>query len=209
MICRNHPGYVASIPVTQFFTQHGLPLLFVAVMLESFGLPLPGETALIAFAVLASQGHYPIEVVIAVAAAAAIVGDNLGYYVGRTGGRRLLDRWGPVRRYTQKVMPRSEAIMARHGGKTVFFGRFIAILRFTAAWIAGISRMEWRKFLFFNAAGGICWATLVGLVAYYAGNAAAEAIRQYGLVAAAVIIVILVAGFVFTHYVKKRIEERL
>jgi membrane protein DedA with SNARE-associated domain len=99
--------------------------------------------------------------------------------------------------------------MARHGGKMVFFGRFIAILRFTAAWVAGISRMEWKRFLFFNAAGGICWATLVGLVAYYLGDAAAEAIRTYGLVAAAVIIVILVAGFFFTHYLKKWIEERL
>ncbi len=209
MICRNHPGYVASIPVTHFFTHHGLPLLFVVVMLESFGLPLPGETALIAFSVLASQGHYPIEEVIAVAAAAAIVGDNLGYMVARTGGRRLLDRWGPVRRRTEKVLPRTEAIMAKHGGKTVFFGRFVAILRFTAAWVAGLSRMEWKKFLFWNAAGGICWATLVGLVAYYLGDAAAAAIQKYGLIAAGVIVLILAGGYFFTHYLKKRIEERL
>jgi membrane protein DedA with SNARE-associated domain len=99
--------------------------------------------------------------------------------VARTGGRRLLDRWGPVRRRTEKVLPRTEAIMAKHGGKTVFFGRFVAILRFTAAWVAGLSRMEWKKFLFWNAAGGICWATLVGLVAYYLGDAAAAAIQKY------------------------------
>ena len=196
--------------MTHFFTNHGLPLLFVVVMLESFGLPLPGETALIAFGVLASQGNYSIEWVIAVAAAGAIVGDNLGYVlIGRIGGRRLLERWGPVRRYAHRVLPRAEDIMARHGGKTVFFGRFIAILRFTAAWVAGLGRMEWKKFLFWNAAGGICWATLVGLVSYYAGNAAADAIRNYGLLAAGAIVVILAIGFFFAHYLKKRLEERL
>jgi membrane protein DedA with SNARE-associated domain len=195
--------------VTHFITHHGLPLLFVVVMLESFGLPLPGETALIAFGVLASQGHYSIAVVIAVAAAAAIIGDNLGYTVARNGGRGLLERWGPVRSYAHKVLPRAEAMMARHGGKTVFFGRFIAVLRFAASWVAGLARMEWRRFLFFNAAGGICWATLVGLVAYYGGDAAASALRRYGVIAAVVIALILVGGFFFTHYLKKWIERRL
>jgi len=195
--------------VTHFITHHGLPLLFVVVMLESFGLPVPGETALIAFGVLASQGHYSIAVVIAVAATAAIIGDNLGYTVARTGGRDLLERWGPVRSYTHKVLPRAETMMARHGGKMVFFGRFIAVLRFAASWVAGLSRMEWRRFLFFNAAGGICWATLVGLVAYYGGDAAASALRRYGLIAAVVIALILVGGFFFTHYLKKWIERRL
>ena len=195
--------------MTHFITHHGLPLLFVVVMLESFGLPVPGETALIAFGVLASQGHYSIAVVIAVAATAAIIGDNLGYTVARTGGRDLLERWGPVRSYTHKVLPRAETMMARHGGKMVFFGRFIAVLRFAASWVAGLSRMEWRRFLFFNAAGGICWATLVGLVAYYGGDAAASALRRYGLIAAVVIALILVGGFFFTHYLKKWIERRL
>jgi membrane protein DedA with SNARE-associated domain len=150
--------------LTHFFTSHGLPLLFAVIMLESFGIPLPGETALIAFGVLASQGHYSIVVVIAVAAAAAIVGDNLGYELnGRKGGRRLLERWEPLRRRAERILPPTEELMAKHGGKVVFFGRFITILRYTAAWVAGIAGMPWRKFLFWNAAGGICWATLVGL----------------------------------------------
>ena len=196
--------------MTHFFTHHGLPLLFIVVMLESFGLPLPGETTLIFFGVLASQGHYSIGWVIVIAAAGAIIGDNLGYsLIGRWGGRRLFERWGPLERYAERVLPRAEGLMARHGGKTVFFGRFIAILRFTAAWVAGMGRMEWKKFLFWNAAGGICWATLVGLVAYYAGDAAADAIRNYGLIAAAVVVALVVAGFFFTHYLKKRVEERL
>src|SRR5258708_31347370 len=103
-------------------------------MLESFGIPLPGETALIAFGVLASQGNYRIEWVIVIAAAAAIIGDNLGYWlIGRLGGRKLFERWGWLRRYSERVLPTAERIMERHGGKAVFFGRFIAILRFTAA----------------------------------------------------------------------------
>jgi membrane protein DedA with SNARE-associated domain len=196
--------------VTHFFTTHGLPLLFAVVMLESFGIPLPGETALIAFGVLASQGHYSIVVVIAVAAAAAIIGDNLGYeLIGRKGGRRLFERWGPLRRRAERILPPTEELMAKHGGKVVFFGRFITVLRYTAAWVAGIAGMPWRKFLFWNAAGGICWATLVGLVSYYAGGAAADAIQRYGIYAAAVVAGAVVIFFLITHFGKKWLADRL
>lgn len=196
--------------MTDFFTSHGLPLLFVVVMIESFGIPLPGETALIAFGVLAAQGHYSIVVVIAVAAAGAIVGDNLGYaIIGRWGGRNLLERWGPLRRFSERYLPPTERLMEKHGDKVVFFGRFVTVLRYTAAWVAGIAGMPWRKFLFWNAAGGICWATLVGLVAYYAGNAAADAIQRYGIYAAAVIAVAALVFFLITHVGKKWLENRL
>jgi membrane protein DedA with SNARE-associated domain len=196
--------------VTHFITDHGLPLLFVVIMLESFGIPLPGETALIAFGILAAQGHYEIEWVIVLAAAAAIIGDNLGYWlIGRIGGRALFRRWGWLNRYAERVLPRAEKLMARHGGKTVFFGRFVTVLRYTAAWIAGLGHMEWWRFLFWNAAGGIVWATGVGLVAYYAGHAAADAINRYGLYAAAAIIGALVLGWLAVHVGKKRLEERL
>jgi membrane protein DedA with SNARE-associated domain len=196
--------------LTHFFTSHGLPLLFAVVMLESFGIPLPGETALIAFGILASQGHYSIYWVIALAAVAAIVGDNLGYWViGRWGGRTLFERWGPLRRYAEKTLPPTERVMARHGGKVVFFGRFITVLRYTAAWVAGLAKMEWWRFLFWNALGGLCWALAVGLVAYYAGHAAADAIQRYGIYAAAAIAVVVVVGFFFTHAGKKWLERRL
>jgi len=196
--------------VTHFFTHHGLPLLFIVVMLESFGLPLPGETALIAFGVLASQDHYSIVWVIAVTAAAAIVGDNLGYWViGRWGGRELFERWSVLRRYGDRFLPASERLIEKHGGKTVFFGRFVAVLRFTAAWIAGIGRMPWWDFLLWNAAGGIAWATSIGLVAYYGGSAAADAIKTYGTYAAVGIVVALVVGWIALHYGKKRLERRL
>jgi membrane protein DedA with SNARE-associated domain len=196
--------------LTHFFTSHGLALLFLVIMIESFGIPLPGETALIAFGVLASQGHHSIVWVIVLAAAGAIVGDNLGYWlIGRLGGRELFERWAFLGRYAERFLPAAERLMARHGGKTVFFGRFVTVLRYTAAWVAGIGRMSWWKFLFWNAAGGICWATAVGLVAYYAGNAAADAIQRYGIYAAGGIAVALLVVFLVTHTGKKWLERRL
>ena len=196
--------------MTHFFTTHGLPLLFAVVMLESFGVPLPGETALIAFGVLASQGHYSIWLVIAVAAAAAIIGDNLGYWlIGRYGGRALFERWGPLRRYSERFLPATERLMARHGPIVVFVGRFVTVLRYTAAWAAGLGKMPWWKFLFWNALGGICWAVSVGLVAYYAGHAAADAIQRYGIYAAGVIAAVVVGGFFLTRFGRKRLESRL
>jgi len=196
--------------VVNFITTHGLPILFLVVMLESFGVPLPGETALIAFGVLAAEGHYSIVAVIAVAAAAAIVGDNLGYWLlGRWGGRALFERWGWLRRWSSGVLPFAERLMRRHGGKTVFFGRFITVLRYTAAWVAGLGKMEWWRFLFWNALGGIVWATLVGLIAYYAGQAAADAIKRYGFFAGIVIAVVVVIGGVVVHLGRKRLEERI
>jgi len=196
--------------VTHYFTHHGLPVLFLVVMLESFGIPLPGETALIFFGVLASKGDYDIASVISVAAVAAIVGDNLGYWlIGRLGGRALLKRNRWLKRWADTVLPRAEGIMRRHGGKTVFFGRFVAVLRFTAAWVAGLGRMRWWRFLFWNAAGGIVWATAVGLVAFYGGKAAAYAIQRYGLFAAAGVVVLLVGAWLAVHFGKERLEKYL
>lgn len=192
--------------MTQYFTHHGLPLLFVVVLIESFGVPLPGETALIAFGVLAAQGHYGIVEVIAVAAAGAIIGDNLGYWlIGRVGGRALFEKTRWLKRVGDRVLPRSEALMEKHGGKTVFFGRFVTVLRYTAAWIAGLGEMRWWRFLAWNVAGGICWATLVGLVAYYGGKAAGNAIQTYGIYAFPVAAVLFVVLFL----ARRRLERFL
>jgi membrane protein DedA with SNARE-associated domain len=148
--------------------------------------------------------------VIVVAAAAAILGDNLGYWlIGRLGGRALFRRWDWLSRYADRVLPRAEDLMQRHGGKTVFFGRFIAVLRFTAAWVAGLGRMHWWSFLFWNAAGGICWATAVGLLSYYGGKTAADAIARYGVYAAAGIVALLVIGWLVFYFGKRRLEKRL
>jgi membrane protein DedA with SNARE-associated domain len=196
--------------MTHFVTDHGLPLLFLAVMIESFGIPVPGETALIAFGVLASEGHYSIASVIAVAAAGAIVGDNLGYWlIGRVGGRALFRRWRWLHQYSERVLPRAEKLMAHYGGAAVFFGRFIAILRYTVAWVAGLSRMRWWRFLFWNAAGAIVWATTVGLIAYYGGKAVADTIARYGVYAGIVIAVAIVVGWLGLRFARGRLEKRL
>jgi membrane protein DedA with SNARE-associated domain len=186
---------------------YGLLALFLIVMLESGGVPLPGETALIAAGVLASRGRLDIAAVIAVAALAAIVGDNLGYWIGRTGGRRLLERRHRVSRFFERALPWSEEFFRKHGPKTIFLARFFSVLRVTAAWMAGVAHMRWWTFFFWNAAGGICWALLVGLVSYYAGQAAADAISHYGLIGGAAIVALALAGLVGFHFWRKRLVE--
>jgi len=196
--------------LTSYIDQHpqqALALLFVLLLLESFGLPLPGETALIACSVLASQGALSIVAVITVAAIAAILGDNLGYWTARKGGRALLERYSLTRRYSERYLPRGERFFALHGGKTVFIGRFVAVLRWTAAWIAGLSHMPWWRFLAWNAAGGGAWATLVGLVSYFVGSAAAKAIGTYGLIAGAATIVITVIGLLLVRRLARRVVD--
>lgn len=175
--------------MSSFVTQHGLPLLFAVVAVESFGIPVPGETALIAFGVLAAQGHYPIAAVIAVAALAGIVGDNLGFWlIGRRGGRVLISRYSWLERRTERVLPRAEALIERYGGRTVFFGRFVSVLRETIAWVAGLVGMSWGRFLIWNACGAIAWATAVGLLAFFGGKALAEAVTRYGLYGGAAVV---------------------
>jgi membrane protein DedA with SNARE-associated domain len=194
--------------ITTFIEAHSqlaLLLMFVLLALESFGLPVPGETALIACAALASQGALPIAWVIVVAILAAVIGDNLGYWVARKGGRQLLYRYRLTHRYAEQYLPRGERFFAKHGGKAVFLGRFVAVLRVTAAWCAGLSRMHWWRFLAWNAAGGIVWATGVGLIAYYLGDAAAHAIGRYGLIAGAGAIVLAGIGY----FIVRRVEKRM
>ena len=191
--------------MTSLVHHYGLIALFLIVMLESGGVPLPGETALVAAGVFASQGELNIVEVIAVAAVAAIIGDNLGYWAGRTGGRKLFERSKFLSRWMDRVLPWAEGFFHRHGAKTIFIGRFFTVLRVTAAWMAGVSRMPWLKFLAWNAAGGICWAVLVGLVAYYLGHAAADAISRYGLIGGVALVVLAALALVGFHFWKKRL----
>jgi membrane protein DedA with SNARE-associated domain len=193
--------------VTGLLVGHGLFLLFVAVAIESAGVPVPGETALIAAAVLAHKGHYPLWAVIVVAALGAIVGDNIGYWLGREGGRQLLEKWSITRNHAAKALPPAERFFEKHGPKAVFFGRFIAVLRVTAAWLAGISHMSWWRFTFWNALGGILWATGVGLLAYWAGQKVADAISRYGLYAVVALIGAAVIGYVVLRVLRKRFIE--
>ena len=175
--------------VSTFLTHHRLPLLFAAVAVESFGVPVPGETALTAFGLLASQGHHSIAVVIAVAAAAAIVGDNIGFWlIGRRGGRALIARHAWIERRTRHALRRAEALIDRYSGAAVFLGRCVSVVRETIAWVAGLTGMSWPRFVLWNASGGIAWATGVGLLAYFGGKALADTVGRYGLYSGAAIV---------------------
>jgi membrane protein DedA with SNARE-associated domain len=174
-------------------------VLGLLVGLESAGIPLPGETALIAGAALAKHGGLEIEVVIAVAAVAAIIGDSAGYAVSRRYGRRLLTRPGRTQARRMDVLIRGEAFFDRHGPKAVFFGRWITGLRVWASWLAGITHMPYRQFLMWNALGGITWAITIGLVGYLVGTAAEQIVQTAGLGAATVIGVLAIAAVVYFH----------
>jgi membrane protein DedA with SNARE-associated domain len=166
----------------------GYPLVFLLIAVETMGIPVPGETALITAAVVASRGRLSIEVVIALAAAAAIIGDNVGFAIGRHYGRRFLTAPGPLHRHRLRVIEVGEPFFQRHGPKAVFLGRWVSGLRITSAWMAGINRMSWPRFLFWNALGGICWATSIGLLAYFLGHNAERIVQTAGLAGAAAVV---------------------
>lgn len=186
----------ALLNVDHLVESFGYPLLFLLVMSESGGVPIPGETSLIAAAVLASQGKLQIELVIPLAAAAAIVGDNIGYVIGRKGGRWLLERPGAFQRQRQEVLRVGEPFFEVHGPKAVFFGRFLLGLRIWASWLAGATRMRWRAFVLWNALGGIAWASAIGLIAYFLGHSAGSAVEAFGLYGLAAVLLGVVGGLI-------------
>jgi membrane protein DedA with SNARE-associated domain len=161
---------ISTSSLTNLLHTYGYPLVAVFVGIESSGIPFPGETMLVTAAVYAGTGHLSIVWVIAAGATGAIVGDNLGFTVGRTGGRSLVLRYGRYVRLKPEHLERAERFFEKHGDKTVFLGRFVAVLRAWAALLAGINRMRWSKFLVYNAAGGIVWATIYGLLGYTLGH---------------------------------------
>jgi membrane protein DedA with SNARE-associated domain len=186
----------------------GYPVLGLLVGLESAGIPLPGETALVAGAALAKHGGLQIEVVIAVAAAAAIIGDSAGYAVSRRYGRKLLTRPGRTQTRRMEVLTRGEAFFDRHGPKAVFFGRWITGLRVWASWLAGITHMPYRQFLMWNALGGITWAITIGLVGYIVGTAAEQIISTAGLGAAIVVGVLVIAAIIYFHIRRRHKDHK-
>jgi membrane protein DedA with SNARE-associated domain len=202
------PVLAALLDVEHLVVVSGYPLLFLIVMSESSGMPVPGETALIAAAVLASQGKLQIEAVIAIAAAAAIVGDNIGYVIGRKGGRWLLERPGRFHYQRLQVLATGQPFFERHGPKAVFFGRFILGLRVWASWLAGVTHMHWRSFVLWNALGGICWATGVGLAAYFLGHSADSVVKAFGLYGLAAFAIALASTFLVHRRHQRRRRDR-
>ena len=150
--------------------QYGYFAVGVGLFLECMGLPFPGEAILILGAASASLGHLNIVAVIAVAALAAIVGDSTGYFIGKKFGRKLLKRFEHISIFSPKHLERAERFFKSHGNKTVFIGRFTAILRTYSALLAGVCHMPYPTFLFYNVAGGIMWASLIGFAGFEIGN---------------------------------------
>ena len=154
-----------------YVVQYGYIAVLAIVGLESIGIPLPGETTLIAAALYAGATHrLNIVGVIVAAAAGAIIGDNIGYGIGHWGGYRLLVRFGHRIRLDESRIKIARYLFLRYGGPVVFFGRFVSILRTYAAFLAGTTRMPWRRFIVYNAAGGVLWSTLYGAGAYALGD---------------------------------------
>jgi membrane protein DedA with SNARE-associated domain len=185
---------------------YGYAAVFLFIAIESTGIPFPGETMLITAAIYAGHTHrLNIVLVIAFTAAGAIVGDNLGYAVGRWGGYRLLRRYGRFIRLDKKRLKLGQYLFLQHGGKVVFFGRFVSILRAYAAFLAGTNRMPWWRFLIFNAAGGIVWATLIGTGAYVLGTQIHNLTRTAAIVGGILAVIAIGAFLLFL----RRNEERL
>lgn len=178
----------------------GYLILFGLVGVESTGVPVPGETALIAAGVLAHKGQFHISLVIVIAATAAILGDNIGYLIGRTGGRRLLEAPGLLQKHRRRVLTEGEPFFAKHGPKAVFLGRWVAGLRIAASWLAGINRMHWPTFLFWNALGGIAWATSVGLLAFFLGDAVERVLKYVGFAGVGAVVLIAAGVLVWRRY---------
>jgi membrane protein DedA with SNARE-associated domain len=188
------------------FHEYGYGVVFAGVLLESTGLPLPGESLMIAAALYAATTHHlNIFVLVPLAAAAAICGDQIGYFVGRWVGYRLLARWGRKVGLTDERLELGRYLFRRYGGVVVFFGRFVAVLRTFAALLAGANRMPWHSFLLWNALGGICWTNLYGFGAYLLGHAMERISGPLGIVLAVVAGVAIVAAVIFV----KRNETRL
>ena len=177
----------------------GYAAVFALIAVETMGIPVPGETALIGAALLAHDGQLDIVWLVALAAAAAIIGDNVGFAIGRKGGRRLFARPGPFHHHRMKVLEHGEPFFARHGPKAVFLGRWVSGLRIASAWLAGMNKMDWPTFLFWNALGGIAWAVSIGLGVYFLGHFAEQVISTAGPAAAVAGVLALVAFLVWRH----------
>ena len=188
---------------------YGYLAVFVLVGAESLGVPLPGETALITAAIYAGHTHRLNPwLIFLVASAAAIIGDNIGYWIGDKGGYRLARRYGSKVRLDERKLKIARYLFDRHGGKVVFFGRFVSVLRTYAAFLAGTSKMRWRRFLPANAAGGIVWAAVWTLAAYLAGNALQRASGTINLILVGAAVAGIVAAILLVRRQTGKLADR-
>src|SRR6516225_10089948 len=201
--------HVAITDLQQFLANYGYLAVFVFVAIESIGIPFPGETMLLVAAIDAGKTHQlSIVLVIVAAACGAIVGDNIGFWVGREGGYRVLRRYGRYIGFDARKFKVGIYLFRKHGGKVVFFGRFVAVLRAWAAFLAGVNRMRWGRFLLFNALGAIVWATLYGLGGYLLGEQIHRLTGPVGTITIVLAVLFLIAVVIFLWRNERQLEER-
>lgn len=199
---------IAAHDLTHLLAVYGYWAVLVFVMIESTGIPFPGETMLIAAGIYTGSTHQlVIGLVVLAAAAGAILGDNFGYLIGRQGGYRLLRRYGRYIRLDERKLKLGQYLFLRHGGKVVFFGRFVSVLRAWAAFLAGVDCMPWRRFLVFNASGGILWAVFYGVGAYLLGEEIHRFAGPVGISLGIVAGIVIVVCLVFVWRNEKRLED--
>ncbi len=193
--------------IDHLIQHYGYVAVFCFVAIESLGIPLPGETALITAGIYAGSTHRLSPWVIwVVASAAAIIGDNIGYLIGDKGGYRLVRRYGPKVHIDEAKLKVGRYAFDRQGGKVVFFGRFVSVLRTYAAFLAGTNKMRWRHFFVANAAGGILWAAIYTFGAYFAGNTLRKVSGTINIALGAVAVIVIVVVFLVIKRQTKRLE---
>lgn len=201
--------FLSATWVQDLIQTYGLWVMFGVIMLESMGVPLPGETVLVTAALYSGTKHQiSVFSVVGTAALAAIIGDNLGYLIGRSIGLRFLIKYGHYIGLHERRLKLGQYLFLRHGGKIVFFGRFVAILRTLSALLAGANLMRWPHFLLMNALGGVSWAAVFGFGAYLLGEQIKRIAGPVGLIMFVVAVIFVIAGFVFFRQHEKELEER-
>jgi membrane protein DedA with SNARE-associated domain len=198
------PGFLEALASP--LQHYGLWGIFALVLIEDFGIPVPGETVIIAGAIYAGSGRLNVFGVGVVAFVAAVLGDNIGYGIGRWGGRRLVDRWGKYVFLTPERLDKAEEFFDRQGAKIITIARFIEGLRQANGIIAGITKMHWLRFLAYNALGAALWVGTWVSIGYFAGqhiNTIYGVITRYSLYVAIAAVVVIVA-LIARHIMRKR-----
>lgn len=198
-------------PHLEYLIAHqGYLAVFGIVFLESAGLPVPGETVLIVASGYAGMtGRLDIAFVIVSAVSGAILGDNTGFWIGRHWGAALLSRYGKYIRLNEKRLQLGQYLFERHGGKIVFFGRFVAFLRVLAAVLAGVNNYRWGPFLFYNSAGAICWALIMGFGSYKFGDSIQKVSGPLGVIALLLFLGAIFGFIYFVHIQEKKMHAHI